>query len=63
MEPLPQLIPDRFALTRTSLKPAAPLPFKERNPINADRLLIGPIEAIEGTPVIDIKPVVESADY
>ena len=31
--------------------------------INADRLHIGPIEAIEGTPVIDIKPVVESADY
>jgi tRNA-Thr(GGU) m(6)t(6)A37 methyltransferase TsaA len=27
------------------------------------RLHIGPIEAIDGTPVIDIKPVVESNDY
>jgi tRNA-Thr(GGU) m(6)t(6)A37 methyltransferase TsaA len=31
--------------------------------INPDRLHIGPIEAIDGTPVIDIKPVVESKDY
>jgi tRNA-Thr(GGU) m(6)t(6)A37 methyltransferase TsaA len=30
--------------------------------INADGLLIGPIEAIDGTPVLDIKPVVEEAD-
>jgi tRNA-Thr(GGU) m(6)t(6)A37 methyltransferase TsaA len=29
---------------------------------NDDGLLIGPIEAIDGTPVIDIKPVVEEAD-
>ncbi len=29
---------------------------------NADGLLIGPIEAIDGTPVLDIKPVVEEAD-
>jgi tRNA-Thr(GGU) m(6)t(6)A37 methyltransferase TsaA len=27
------------------------------------RLYIGPIEAIDGTPVIDIKPVVDSKDY
>jgi tRNA (Thr-GGU) A37 N-methylase len=32
--------------------------------IDGDRLLIGPIEAIDGTPVIDIKPVVDEAnDY
>lgn len=31
--------------------------------INSGRLRIGPIEAIEGTPVVDIKPVVESKDY
>jgi tRNA (Thr-GGU) A37 N-methylase len=31
--------------------------------IHRDRLHIGPIEAIDGTPVIDIKPVVESKDY
>ncbi len=31
--------------------------------INPGRLHIGPIEAIDGTPVIDIKPVVESNDY
>ena len=31
--------------------------------INPGRLHIGPIEAIEGTPVVDIKPVVESKDY
>jgi tRNA-Thr(GGU) m(6)t(6)A37 methyltransferase TsaA len=31
--------------------------------INPDSLHIGPIEAIDGTPVIDIKPVVESNDY
>lgn len=29
---------------------------------NAAGLLIGPIEAIDGTPVLDIKPVVEEAD-
>jgi tRNA (Thr-GGU) A37 N-methylase len=26
-------------------------------------LNVGPIEAIDGTPVIDIKPVVETKDY
>ena len=31
--------------------------------IDPGRLHIGPIEAIDGTPVIDIKPVVESNDY
>jgi tRNA-Thr(GGU) m(6)t(6)A37 methyltransferase TsaA len=31
--------------------------------INPSGLYIGPIEAIDGTPVIDIKPVVESKDY
>jgi len=31
--------------------------------INPAGLRIGPIEAIDGTPVIDIKPVVESKDY
>ena len=31
--------------------------------MNPDRVRIGPIEAIDGTPVIDIKPVVESKDY
>jgi tRNA-Thr(GGU) m(6)t(6)A37 methyltransferase TsaA len=31
--------------------------------ITAGRLHIGPIEAIDGTPVIDIKPVVASTDY
>ncbi len=30
--------------------------------IYGDRLLIGPIEAIDGTPVIDIKPVVDEAN-
>ena len=30
--------------------------------ISGRRLHIGPIEAIDGTPVIDIKPVVESQD-
>jgi tRNA-Thr(GGU) m(6)t(6)A37 methyltransferase TsaA len=29
----------------------------------AGKLLIGPIEAIDGTPVIDIKPVIETRDY
>jgi tRNA-Thr(GGU) m(6)t(6)A37 methyltransferase TsaA len=29
----------------------------------AGKLLVGPIEAIDGTPVIDIKPVIESKDY
>jgi L-fuculose-phosphate aldolase len=27
------------------------------------RLHVDPIEAIDGTPVIDIKPVIESNDY
>jgi tRNA (Thr-GGU) A37 N-methylase len=27
--------------------------------IKANRLLVGPIEAIDGTPVVDIKPVVK----
>lgn len=31
--------------------------------IHQGRLRIGPIEAIDGTPVVDIKPVVESKDY
>jgi tRNA-Thr(GGU) m(6)t(6)A37 methyltransferase TsaA len=31
--------------------------------IHGGRLHIGPIEVIDGTPVIDIKPVVESTDY
>ncbi|MCK9410446.1 MAG: tRNA (N6-threonylcarbamoyladenosine(37)-N6)-methyltransferase TrmO [Bacteroidetes bacterium] len=31
--------------------------------IHPDRLYIGPIEAIDGTPVIDIKPVVDSNDH
>ena len=31
--------------------------------MNSGHLHIGPIEAIDGTPVIDIKPVVESKDY
>jgi tRNA-Thr(GGU) m(6)t(6)A37 methyltransferase TsaA len=31
--------------------------------INPGGLHIGPIEVIDGTPVIDIKPVVESKDY
>lgn len=31
--------------------------------IHSGRLYIGPIEAIEGTPVVDIKQVVESKDY
>jgi tRNA-Thr(GGU) m(6)t(6)A37 methyltransferase TsaA len=31
--------------------------------MNPGRLCIGPIEAIDGTPVIDIKPVVESSDH
>ena len=32
--------------------------------IKSDRLHIGPIEAIDGTPVVDIKPVVgEAKDY
>ena len=29
----------------------------------AGKLLIGPLEAIDGTPVIDIKPVIQSRDY
>jgi len=28
--------------------------------IGTDRLLVGPIEAIDGTPVVDIKPVLET---
>jgi tRNA-Thr(GGU) m(6)t(6)A37 methyltransferase TsaA len=31
--------------------------------IASGRLYVGPIEAIDGTPVIDIKPVIESNDY
>ena len=31
--------------------------------INSYQLQIGPIEAIDGTPVLDLKPVVETADY
>ena len=31
--------------------------------IKATTLHIGPIEAIDGTPVVDIKPVVDSLDY
>ncbi|HWC75960.1 MAG TPA: tRNA (N6-threonylcarbamoyladenosine(37)-N6)-methyltransferase TrmO [Blastocatellia bacterium] len=31
--------------------------------INESSLYVGPIEAIDGTPVIDIKSVVESIDY
>jgi tRNA (Thr-GGU) A37 N-methylase len=31
--------------------------------INPGRLHVGPIEAIDGTAVIDIKPVLESNDY
>ena len=31
--------------------------------INLGRLRIGPIEVIDGTPVVDIKPMVESKDY
>jgi tRNA-Thr(GGU) m(6)t(6)A37 methyltransferase TsaA len=30
--------------------------------INGNNLLIGPIEAIDGTPVVDIKPVVQEAN-
>jgi len=30
--------------------------------IHSGRLLVGPIEAIDGTPVVDIKPVLESRD-
>ena len=30
--------------------------------LQPDHLLIGPIEAIDGTPVVDIKPVVPEAD-
>jgi tRNA-Thr(GGU) m(6)t(6)A37 methyltransferase TsaA len=30
--------------------------------IKGERLWIGPIEAVDGTPVLDIKPVVEEAD-
>jgi len=31
--------------------------------IHPDHLYIGPIEAIDGTPVVDIKPVVNSNDH
>jgi len=31
--------------------------------MNRGRLHVGPIEAIDGTPVIDIKPVIDSNDY
>jgi tRNA (Thr-GGU) A37 N-methylase len=30
--------------------------------IDGARLRVGPIEAIEGTPVVDIKPVLSSAE-
>jgi len=30
--------------------------------IHSGRLLVGPIEAIDGTPIVDIKPVLESTD-
>jgi tRNA-Thr(GGU) m(6)t(6)A37 methyltransferase TsaA len=30
--------------------------------ISGTRLLIGPIEALDGTPVVDVKPVLERAD-
>jgi tRNA (Thr-GGU) A37 N-methylase len=30
--------------------------------IEGNRLRIGPIEAIDGTPVIDIKPVLDGSD-
>jgi tRNA (Thr-GGU) A37 N-methylase len=29
----------------------------------AGKLLVGPIEAIDGTPVIDIKPVIQTEDH
>ena len=31
--------------------------------IDATRLHVGPIEVVDGTPVIDIKPVVSSSDH
>jgi tRNA (Thr-GGU) A37 N-methylase len=31
--------------------------------VTANGLLVGPIEAIDGTPVLDIKPVVDEADF
>lgn len=31
--------------------------------ISSGRLSIGPIEAIDGTPVVDLKPVVDSKDH
>lgn len=31
--------------------------------IAGTRLVIGPMEAIDGTPVVDIKPVVDARDY
>ena len=31
--------------------------------INGNRLRVGPIEAIDGTPVVDIKPVLAFQDY
>ena len=31
--------------------------------LKSGRLQVGPIEAIDGTPVIDIKPVIETNDY
>ena len=31
--------------------------------VTANGLLVGPIEAIDGTPVVDIKPVVDEADF
>ena len=29
----------------------------------SNRIKVGPIEAIDGTPIVDIKPVIESDDY
>lgn len=31
--------------------------------LSPGRLVVGPIEAIDGTPVVDLKPVVDSKDY
>jgi len=39
------------------------LPHVKVLEINQNHLKIGPIEAIDKTPVIDIKPVVETNDY
>ncbi|HEY0767747.1 MAG TPA: TrmO family methyltransferase [Steroidobacteraceae bacterium] len=31
--------------------------------VDKNRLLVGPIEAVDGTPVIDIKPVLSGEDF